>query len=114
MENPIRDHASQKITKKALNLDPSTKDPSDTLKQILSGLKNLVSDLGGLSNKMADRHARLYKPSRHNAKLAINVAFTFFEFLLDSFEHQQKENRKADLVKVICRILVKKLINTFR
>ena len=47
-----------KATKKALNLDPSQKDLSDTLKQILTGLNNLVSGISGLSNKMADRHAR--------------------------------------------------------
>lgn len=76
------------MTKQVLSLDPSKKDLSDTLKQILTGLNSLVSGIGGISNKMADRHARSYKPFKHHAKLAINVAFTFCEFLLDSYEYQ--------------------------
>lgn len=85
-----------KTTKQVLNLDPSQKDLSDTLKQILTGLTSLVSGIAGLSNKMADRHARTYRPDRHHAKLAVNTAFTFCEFLLDSFEYQQdKRDKKA-------------------
>jgi hypothetical protein len=91
LEVPKYDGDLQKLyksTKQALNLDAS-KDLSDTLKQILTGLNSLVSGISGLSNKMADRHARTYKPSKHHAKLAVNTAFTFCEFLLDSFEYQQ-------------------------
>lgn len=80
-----------KATKQTLNLDPSQKDLSDTLKQILTGLNSLVSGVSGLSNQMADRHFRPYKPSRHHAKLAVNAAFTFCEFLLESHEYQQKQ-----------------------
>ena len=79
-------------TKQVLNLDPSEQ-PSDILKQILTGLNSIVSGLSGMSNKMGDRHSRTYKPSRHHAKLAINVAFTFCEFLLDS--HKYQEGRKS-------------------
>ncbi|MBL0318466.1 MAG: abortive infection family protein [Alphaproteobacteria bacterium] len=80
-----------KATKQTLNLDPSQKDLSDTLKQILTGLNSIISGISGLSNKMADRHSRSYKPSHHHAKLAVNVAFTFCEFLLDSYEYQQNQ-----------------------
>lgn len=80
-----------KATKQTLNFDSSQKDLSDTLKQILTGLNSLVIGVGGLSNKMADRHSRSYKPARHHAKLAVNAAFTFCEFLLDSYEYQQKQ-----------------------
>lgn len=80
-----------KATQQTLNFDPSQKDLSDTLKQILAGLNSLVIGVGGLSNKMADRHSRSYKPARHHAKLAVNAAFTFCEFLLDSYEYQQKQ-----------------------
>ena len=78
-----------KKTKQVLNLDPSEQ-PSDILKQILTGLNSIVSGLSGISNKMGDRHSRTYKPSRHHAKLAINAAFTFCEFLLDSYEYQKE------------------------
>lgn len=80
-----------KATKQTLNFDPSQKDLSDTLRQVLTGLSSLVSGVAGLSNKMADRHSRSYKPSRHHAKLAVNAAFTFCEFLLDTYEYQQKQ-----------------------
>ncbi len=78
-----------KATKKVLNLDPSQKDLSENLKQVLSSLNGLVMGIGGLSNKMGDRHARTYKPERHHAKLAVNSALMFCEFLLDSYEYQQ-------------------------
>jgi len=76
-----------KSTKKALNLHPE-KDWADTVKQILTGLTSIVSGLAGISNMMADRHSRKYKPNKHHAGLAINAAFTFCEFLLDSYEYQ--------------------------
>lgn len=80
-----------KATQQILNLYPSQKDLSDTLNQILRGLSSLVSGIAGLSNKMADRHSRSYRPSRRHAMLAVNAAFTFCEFLLDSYEYQQKQ-----------------------
>ncbi|MXZ49823.1 MAG: abortive infection family protein [Rhodobacteraceae bacterium] len=80
-----------KVTKQTLNLDPSQKDLSDTLKQILTGLNSLVIGISGLSNIMADRHSRSYKPSHHHAKLSVNCAFIFCEFLLDSYEYQKNQ-----------------------
>lgn len=78
-----------KSTRKILNLDPSSKDLSETLKQILSGLISINTGMAGLSNKMSDRHSRTYKPNKHHAKLAVNAAFTFCEFLLDTFDYQK-------------------------
>ncbi len=78
-----------KTTKKVMNFDSSQKDLSDTLKQVLSGLNSIMMGIAGLSNKMGDRHARTYKPERHHAKLAVNSALMFCEFLLDSYEYQQ-------------------------
>jgi hypothetical protein len=95
-EIPKHDGDLQKLykeTKKALNLEVS-KDLDDTLKQILAGLNSIISGVGGLSNKMGDRHSRSYKPAKHHAKLAVNTAFTFCEFLLDSFEYQKNRNSK--------------------
>lgn len=88
-----------KATKQTLNFDPSQKDLSDTLRQILTGLSSLVSGVAGLSNKMADRHSRPYKPARHHAMLAVNAAFTFCEFLLDTYEYQQKKEIECRMNK---------------
>jgi len=85
-----------KVTKKVLNLDPAQKKLSEILKQILSGLITSINGLSGLSNKMGDRHARRYKPEKHHAKLMINSAFTFCEFLLDTYEYQKSKNKKSE------------------
>ena len=77
-------------TQKALKLDPSQADLETSLKQVLSGFNSIVSGISGISNKMGDRHSRQYKPSLHHAKLAVNAALTFCEFLLDSFEYQRE------------------------
>ena len=81
-----------KKTKQVLNLDPSEQ-PSDILKQVLTGLNSIVSGLSGMSNKMGDRHSRTYEPSRHHAKLTITAGFTFCGFLHDSYKYQ--EERKS-------------------
>jgi hypothetical protein len=73
-----------KEVKEHLNLDPSKKDLSNTIKEILSGLISIVNGLSGISNKMGDRHARTYKPEKHHASLASNVAYALCEFLLSS------------------------------
>ena len=83
-----------KEVKEVLNLDPSQKDLSDTLKQILSGLNSVLVGLSGLSNRMGDRHSRKYKPAKHHAKLAINVANTFCQFIVESHEYQQNLGKK--------------------
>ena len=41
---------------KLLNLEPSRKDVSDSLKQVLSGLTSIVNGLAALRNKMGDAH----------------------------------------------------------
>jgi HEPN domain-containing protein len=73
----------------AMNLNPKGENIESYLKSILEGLKQQISGLFNIANKASDRHARKYKPSRHHAKLAVNVAFTLCEFLLDSYEYQQ-------------------------
>jgi hypothetical protein len=75
---------------KLLNLEPSRKDISDTLKQILSGLSNVVSGLAGLRNKMSDAHVASYRPAKHHAVLAVNVAKTLANFVVATKEYQNK------------------------
>lgn len=73
---------------KQLNLEPGRVDLSETLKQILSGLINIVNGIAGLRNKMSDAHASTYKPSEHHALLAVNAVNTLSSFLLASYSYQ--------------------------
>lgn len=79
-----------KKVQKLLNLEPSRKDISDSLKQILTGIISIVGGIAPLRNKMSDSHARTYKPAEHHAKLAVNSVHTICMFLLESFEYQIK------------------------
>lgn len=79
--------------KPLLNLDPSQKDISDTLKQILSGFVSIVSGLAGIRNKMSDSHALTYKPQKHHAKLAVNAAKTMADFIFETFSYQLSQGK---------------------
>lgn len=74
--------------RKLLNLDPSRQDISESLKQVLSGLSNIINGLAAMRNKMSDAHGVAYKPSRHHAKLAVNSAKTLADFLFDTMSFQ--------------------------
>ena len=77
---------------KLLNLEPSRKDVSDSLKQMLSGLNSIISGLSGVRNKMSDSHVLSYTPSKHHAKLAVNAANTFCDFIFSTLEYQKSKN----------------------
>lgn len=72
-----------------LHLDPARKDISDMLRQVLSGLTSVVTGLAGMRNKMSDAHASNYKASKHHAKLAVNCAKTFADFIFDTYSFQK-------------------------
>lgn len=76
-----------------LNLDPSRKDISDALKQVLSGLSSIVHGLATMRNKMSDAHAKTYKPARHHAKLAVNSAKTLADFLFETMAYQEASGK---------------------
>jgi hypothetical protein len=79
-----------------LHLDPKGESLENYLKAILEGLQRQIGGLFEVANKASDRHARRYDPAPHHARLAVNAAFTLCEFLLESFEYQQKkEQRRA-------------------
>ena len=79
-----------------LHLDPKGESLENYLKTILEELQRQISGLFEVANKASDRHARRYNPAPHHARLAVNAAFTLCEFLLESFEYQQKkEQRRA-------------------
>jgi hypothetical protein len=75
---------------KLLNLDPSRKDISDSLKQVLSGLTSVVNGLAAMRNKMSDSHAAVYRPARHHAKLAVNSAKTICDFMFETKIYQSR------------------------
>lgn len=85
-----------KLLAEPLHLAPKAESLETYLKAILEGLQRQIGGLFELANKASDRHARKYNPAPHHARLAVNVAFTLCEFLLESFEYQQKrEERRA-------------------
>lgn len=63
------------------NLDPGRQDISDSLKQVLSSLSNIINGLAAMKNRMPDAHGVAYKPRRHHAKLAVNPAKTHADFI---------------------------------
>lgn len=73
-----------------LSLDPGAKDLDTNLRQILSGLISVVDGLSGIRNRMSDSHAASYRADRRHAKLAVNAAKTFVEFILESYRYQRK------------------------
>lgn len=77
-----------KRVQKLLNLDPSRKDISDTIKQVLTGLTSILHGLSSMRNKMGDAHAA-YKPAKHHAKLAVNAAKTLADFLFETYAYQR-------------------------
>jgi hypothetical protein len=79
---------------KLLNLDPSRKDVSESLKQVLSGLISIVNGLASLRNKMGDAHVTTSRASRHHAKLAVNAAKTLADFLFETKTFQAKRREK--------------------
>jgi hypothetical protein len=87
-----------KRVQKHLNLDPDRPDVSDSLRQLLRGLVSVVGGLAPLRNKMGDAHSRTYKPARHHAKLAVNAAKTFLDFVYDTFEYQKAAGRIQELL----------------
>jgi hypothetical protein len=72
-----------------LHLDPARKDISEMLRQVLSGLTSVVTGLAGMRNKMSDAHVSSYKASKHHAKLAVNCAKTYADFIFDTYSYQK-------------------------
>lgn len=56
--------------------------------QILSGIDTATKGLAGLSNNAGDRHANKFNTKKHHAKLAVNLATTLSDFLLESRNYQ--------------------------
>lgn len=80
-----------KRVKKLINFDAGREGLDTCLRQILSGLNNIVIGLGGLRTKASDSHAREYRPCKHHAELAVNVAKTFTAFVISSYKYQEEK-----------------------
>ena len=80
--------SSQSFARDGRLFDPSRKDISEMLRQVLSGLTSVVNGLASMRNKMSDAHASSYKASKHHAKLAVNSAKTFADFIFDTYSYQ--------------------------
>lgn len=75
-----------------LNID---KNIEDDIKKVLGGLFSIVSGIAGISNRMADRHGRLYgydkEMQRHLSILAVNSVKTLSLYLLYSCYKKSKK-----------------------
>lgn len=78
-----------------LNLNPKGENLESHLQSILQGLQQQIDGLYHLANKAGDRHSKLYKPSKHHAQLAVNVALTLCQFLLESYKHEKRHNQSS-------------------
>jgi len=92
-EGDIR--ALYKLLAEPLHLAPRNDSLESYLKAILEGLQRQIGGLFEIANKASDRHARRYNPAPHHARLAVNVAFTLCEFLLESHQYQQNRKRQG-------------------
>lgn len=77
------------LLKEPLNLDPKSDEIGLHLKTVLDGFQKIVGGIHAVANKASDRHDRRYEPAPHHAKLVVNSAFAFSEFLYDSLEYQR-------------------------
>lgn len=85
-----------KRTQKILKLDPSdtdsNKDGADIIKRTLSNLGQIVTGISELRNIYGTGHGRAKRSgitSRH-AKLVVGAGATLATFLMETFEHHQK------------------------
>lgn len=72
-----------------LNLDPSNESLKKSLKQVVSGLIQVVHGLNEVRNKSGDSHTRKVNPSLHHALLVVNSAKTVVNFLFHTYEYQR-------------------------
>lgn len=83
--------------RKELNLNTNNPNLEKPLKQVISGLINIVNGLAEIRNETGDAHHRRYEVSMHHALMVINSAKTVVTFLFNTYEYQRE---KGILVKV--------------
>lgn len=82
-----------KDLKKSLNMTIDKDQYPPFLIEIISGIGTAVQGIATLTNRAGDRHYRTYKPQKHHAKLAVNCAFSFCDFIVESFHYQQDKRQ---------------------
>lgn len=78
---------------KALNLSPERSDLAPHLKQILGGLANTVAGIGAIRTNAGDAHGKPAGTPRGDARmarLAVHSASTLCEFLIETWQRQQR------------------------
>lgn len=84
-----------KQTKKALKLDFNKADFPEYIYQTITGLETSLNGLAAISNNTSDRHANKFLTKQHHAKLAVNIAFTITDFLIDILNQKHIVNNKS-------------------
>ncbi|MBT2722853.1 abortive infection family protein [Bacillus sp. ISL-46] len=85
-----------KKVRKHLNLNTTNPNLEAPLKQVISGLINIVNGLAEIRNENGDAHHRRYDVDQHHALVVINSAKTIVTFLFNTYEYQLD---KGTLVK---------------
>ncbi|MDR4169546.1 abortive infection family protein [Bacillus nitratireducens] len=81
-----------KKVQKCLNLDSGDEKLTDPLKQVISGLVNIVNGLTTIRNKVGDAHSNNSNLRLHHALLVVNSAKTLVTFLFDTYDYQRERN----------------------
>ena len=82
-----------KDLKTSLNMNIDKEHSPHFLIEIIQGMSTAIHGIAALSNRASDRHYRTYKPQKHHAKLAVNCAFSFCDFIVESFHYQQDKRQ---------------------
>lgn len=75
--------------RKYLSLDPGNKDLQKPLKEVLSGLINVVHGFNEIRNVGGDSHSRIIPLKLHHALLVVNSSKTVVNFLFHTYEYQR-------------------------
>lgn len=82
--------------RKKISLDPKDDKLDKELKEVISGLINVVSGISQIRNKYGDAHASVIPLKEHHALVVVNAAKTVVTFLFGTYEYQ-KNKKYSDL-----------------
>ncbi|MGG5792467.1 abortive infection family protein [Bacillus nitratireducens] len=82
-----------KKVQKCLNLESGDENLATPLKQVISGLVNVVNGLTEIRNKVGDAHSSNSNLRLHHALLVVNSAKTLVTFLFDTYDYQREKGK---------------------